>query len=88
MIRIALLPGDGVGPEVLPFARRALEIAGAAHGAEYAFEDLPWGADRYLDTGETLPEGELRRLRAEADAVLAAIRDSMDENSGGEEDDG
>ena len=61
MIRVALLPGDGVGPEVLPVARRALEIAGAAHRVEYAFEELPWGADRYLSTGETLPDGELRR---------------------------
>jgi 3-isopropylmalate dehydrogenase len=70
VIRVALLPGDGVGPEVLPFARRALEIAGAAHGVEYGFEELPWGADRYLATGETLPDGELRRLRGEADAIL------------------
>ena len=70
MIRVALLPGDGVGPEVLPVARRALETAGAAHGVEYAFEDLPWGADRYLATGETLPDGELRRLRGAADAIL------------------
>ncbi|HET6638074.1 MAG TPA: isocitrate/isopropylmalate dehydrogenase family protein [Gemmatimonadota bacterium] len=70
MTRVALLPGDGVGPEVLPVARRALEIAGAAHGVTFTFEDLPWGADRYLGTGETLPDGELRRLRGDADAIL------------------
>ncbi|HUF89377.1 MAG TPA: isocitrate/isopropylmalate dehydrogenase family protein [Gemmatimonadota bacterium] len=64
------MPGDGVGPEVLPVARRALEVAGRAHGVEYAFESLPWGAERYLASGETLPDGELRRLRNEFDAIL------------------
>jgi 3-isopropylmalate dehydrogenase len=68
--RVALLAGDGVGPEVLPVARRALEIAGAAYGVSYSFEELPWGADRYLATGESLPDGELRRLRGETDAIL------------------
>jgi 3-isopropylmalate dehydrogenase len=68
--RVALIPGDGVGPEVVPVARRALETAGALHGVEYAFEELPWGADRYLATGDTLPDGELKRLRTGFDAIL------------------
>ena len=70
MIRVALIPGDGVGPEVVPVARRALEIAGERDGVRYAFEELPWGADRFLKTGETLPDGELKRLRSEFDAIL------------------
>jgi 3-isopropylmalate dehydrogenase len=70
VIRVALIPGDGVGPEVLPVARRALEIAGAAHGVEYSFEELPWGADHYLATGETLPGDEVKRLKGEFDAIL------------------
>jgi 3-isopropylmalate dehydrogenase len=70
VIRVALIPGDGVGPEVLPIARRALEVAGSLHGVEFTFEELPWGADRYLATGDTLPDGELKRLRTGFDAIL------------------
>ncbi|HET9334246.1 MAG TPA: isocitrate/isopropylmalate dehydrogenase family protein [Gemmatimonadota bacterium] len=70
MIRVALIPGDGVGPEVLPVARRALEAAGAGAGVEYSFEELPWGADHFLATGETLPPEAEKRLKSEFDAIL------------------
>jgi 3-isopropylmalate dehydrogenase len=70
VIRVALIPGDGVGPEVLPIARRALEAAGALHGVAFSFEELPWGADRYLATGDTLPDSERKRLRTGFDAIL------------------
>ncbi|MGH7359186.1 MAG: isocitrate/isopropylmalate family dehydrogenase, partial [Candidatus Rokuibacteriota bacterium] len=70
MTRVALIPGDGVGPEVIEVARRALEVAGGAVGVAYQFEELPWGADHYLATGETLPEGAPNRLRAGYDAIL------------------
>jgi 3-isopropylmalate dehydrogenase len=68
--RVAVIPGDGVGPEVIAVARRALEIAGRAAGVGYEFEEFPWGADHYLATGETLPDGAPERLRADYDAIL------------------
>lgn len=70
MTRVAVIPGDGVGPEVTAVARRALEIAGRQAGVGYEFVELPWGADHYLATGETLPEGAPDRLRSEFDAIL------------------
>ena len=70
MTRVAVIPGDGVGPEVIGVARRALEIAGRATRVGFEFEEFPWGADHYLATGETLPEGAPDRLRAGYDAIL------------------
>lgn len=70
MTRVAVIGGDGVGPDVVRVARAALEIAGRRHGVEYAFEELPYGAEHFLKTGETLPEEALARLRDEFDAIL------------------
>jgi 3-isopropylmalate dehydrogenase len=70
LTRVALLGGDGIGPDVIAVARRALEIAGSRHGVEYDFEELPYGAEHYLATGETLPEAAFARLRDEFDAIL------------------
>jgi 3-isopropylmalate dehydrogenase len=70
LTRVAVIGGDGVGPDVVRVARAALEIAGRRHGVEYAFEELPYGAEHFLKTGETLPEEALARLRDEFDAIL------------------
>ncbi|MGK0715477.1 3-isopropylmalate dehydrogenase [Leucobacter sp. W1153] len=68
-IRLAVIPGDGIGPEVIEQANRVLDAVAA--GGEISFDrtffDL--GADRYLRTGDTLPEDEQARL-AEHDAIL------------------
>ncbi|HUP19771.1 MAG TPA: isocitrate/isopropylmalate dehydrogenase family protein [Gemmatimonadota bacterium] len=68
--RVAVIGGDGVGPEVTGVAMRALEAAGRGAGVEYAFERLPYGADHYLATGETLPDSAFDRLQSEFDAIL------------------
>ena len=70
MIRIAAVPGDGVGPEVVREALRTLEAAADTGLAEAEVEELPHSADHYLATGETLGEATLVRLRDEFDAVL------------------
>jgi len=70
VIRIALIPGDGVGPVVVAQARRVLEAAAAAGLVQVAFEEFPHGADHFLATGETLGEAALTRLRDEFDAIL------------------
>jgi 3-isopropylmalate dehydrogenase len=82
MTRVALIGGDGVGPEVVDVARRALEVAGERAGIEYAFESFPFGADHYLETGETLPDDAFRRLKSDFDAVLlGAVGDPRVEDS-------
>jgi len=70
MIRVGLLPGDGIGPEVVAEARRVLEAVAAAGLAELSFREFPHGADHWLATGETLGEEAFAALRDETDAIL------------------
>ena len=70
VIRIALLPGDGIGPEVVREARRVLEAAQTAGLIRVEFEEFPHGADHYLATGETLGEETFARLRDDFPAIL------------------
>jgi 3-isopropylmalate dehydrogenase len=70
MPRIALIPGDGIGTEVLAEARRVLEVCAAASGTDYELVDWDLGADRYLRDGVTITDDEFRSLSEEHDAVL------------------
>jgi 3-isopropylmalate dehydrogenase len=70
VIRVALIPGDGIGPEVLREACRVLEAVAAAGLLSVEFEGFPHGADHYLATGETLGEDTFARLRDDFDAIL------------------
>jgi 3-isopropylmalate dehydrogenase len=65
--RIAVVPGDGIGKEVIPAALTVL----AATGAALDFTQLDWGADRYLADGTTVPPGAFEMLQRDYDAVLA-----------------
>ncbi len=69
-MKIALLPGDGIGPEVVREARRVLARASEVFGLGIETETLDLGAERYLRTGETLPDAAFERLRDEFDAIL------------------
>lgn len=69
-LKVAVIGGDGIGPEVVEAAIPAIERAARHSGAEIAWEHLPYGADHYLTTGETLPEQAFRHLRDEVDAIL------------------
>jgi 3-isopropylmalate dehydrogenase len=70
--RLAVIPGDGIGPEVTAEALKVLEQAGqSVAGAEAKFEPTRYdlGAERYLATGEVLPDSVLAEIR-EHDAIL------------------
>ena len=69
--RIAVIGGDGIGPEVTREAVRVLESLRATHGVELELQDFDWGADKFLRDGVTLPEGALLMLTEEFDAILA-----------------
>jgi 3-isopropylmalate dehydrogenase len=69
-LRVAVIAGDGIGPEVTAEAERVLEAAAALSGRPLELTRFPWGADHYLRTGETLPAGALQSLPAEFDAIL------------------
>jgi 3-isopropylmalate dehydrogenase len=68
--RIAVLPGDGIGKDVTAEAVKVLGAAAEAFGLPLVLEQLPWDADRYLATGETLPAGALEDFRDNWSAVF------------------
>ncbi len=70
MIRIALIPGDGIGPEVVGEGRRVIDAAVEAGLVEVEMEEFPHGADHFLATGETLGDETFERLRDDFDAIL------------------
>ena len=67
--RIAVLGGDGIGPEVTREAMKVVQVAAERFSLSLELVDLPWNADHYLETGETLPEGALEDLRDNYSAV-------------------
>lgn len=71
MKRIAVIPGDGIGPEVITEAVRTLESVQHLFNFEISFTWLDWGAEKYLATGITLPGDALEMFRREYDAILA-----------------
>ncbi len=68
--RIAVIPGDGVGVEVIAAAVRVLSAAAEAAGAQISYTNFDWGADKYLREGISLPADGLRLLRENYDAIL------------------
>src|SRR5579875_3393852 len=70
MKRIAVIPGDGVGPEVVRESVNVLAyIAEQDPSISFAFDYFPWGTDHYLRTGEMMPQDGLDALRHH-DAIL------------------
>ena len=59
--RIALVPGDGIGKEVVPAGRQVLEALAAADNTfAFEFESFAWGGDYYREHGEMMPAAALK----------------------------
>ncbi|MCH7617435.1 MAG: 3-isopropylmalate dehydrogenase [Chloroflexi bacterium] len=71
--KIAVLPGDGTGPEVVREGLKALEAAAAKTGFRYDLEHYDLGGERYLKTGDILPDSILEELRGFDAIFLGAI---------------
>jgi tartrate dehydrogenase/decarboxylase / D-malate dehydrogenase len=69
--RVALLPGDGVGPEVIAEARRALD----ALGLPLEWTELPWGSAYWHEHGRMMPADALEILRAHDAVLMGAVGD-------------
>jgi 3-isopropylmalate dehydrogenase len=69
--RIVLLPGDGIGPEIMAVARQLLDAVSARHGFSLEYDERPMGGAAIDACGEPLPADTLEACRA-ADAVLLA----------------
>ena len=69
-MRIAVIAGDGIGKEVTAEAVKVIEAVGQAFGRTFAIEQLPWGADYFLETGITIPANGYAMLRDQFDAIF------------------
>ena len=69
--RIALIPGDGIGKEVIPAAVKVLQAA--ADGFTFSFRPFEWGCEYYLRTGRMMPEDGLETLKRHDAIFLGAI---------------
>ena len=68
--RIAVIPGDGIGKEVIPEAVKVVQAAVAHAGTKLEITNLDWGADRFLRDGTTLPADAPEMFRRDFDAIL------------------
>lgn len=73
VIRLALIPGDGIGPEVVAEAEKVLDAVTA--GSDVSFEKTRFslGAARYLETGDTLTDGDLAAIAGHDAILLGAV---------------
>ncbi|MFE2443868.1 tartrate dehydrogenase [Streptomyces sp. NPDC059426] len=71
--RIALIPGDGIGNEVIPAARRVLDAVATRHGLGFSYETFDWSCERYVNEGAMMPDDGLERLRGHDAILLGAV---------------
>jgi 3-isopropylmalate dehydrogenase len=74
-LRLALVPGDGIGPEVVAEGVRVLDAVTGAAGVKLETTEYDLGARRWHATGETLPDGVLAELRGHDAILLGAVGD-------------
>jgi 3-isopropylmalate dehydrogenase len=68
-VRIAIIPGDGIGREVTAEAVKVLRAVGGRFGRQFEIEQLPWSADYFLESGVTIPANGYDLLR-QVDAIF------------------
>jgi tartrate dehydrogenase/decarboxylase / D-malate dehydrogenase len=70
---IAVIPGDGVGQEVVPAARRVLDAAGRKFGFTISYLEFDWGSEYFFQHGRMMPADALERLRPHDAILLGAV---------------
>ena len=73
--RVAVIPGDGIGREVVPAAIATLDAAAQRFGFRLDWEQFPWGSDHYFAHGRMMPEDALDRLRPFDAIFFGAVGD-------------
>ncbi len=73
--KIGVIPGDGVGPEVVAEGLKVLEHISRQYGFTYELTHYPYSAQHYLDTGETMPESILEEYKTLDAIYLGALGD-------------
>jgi len=73
IIKIALIPGDGIGKEVMPEGVRVLEAAASKYGLNLEWTEFAWSCETYLETGQMMPEDGIDQLRPFDAVYLGAV---------------
>ena len=71
--KIAVIPGDGIGREVVPEGIRVLEAAGRRYGIDFSWIHFDWSCETYLNTGRMMPADGLEQLRSFDGIFLGAV---------------
>ena len=72
-IKIAVIPGDGIGKEVIPEGIDALEAAGSKQGVKFEWTEFDWSCETYHKTGRMMPEDGIEQLRHFDAIYLGAV---------------
>ena len=72
-IKIAVIPGDGIGKEVIPEGIDALEAAGSRQGVQFEWTEFDWSCETYHKTGRMMPEDGIDQLRQFDAIYLGAV---------------
>ena len=72
-INIAVIPGDGIGKEVIPEGIEALEATGRRQGVEFKWTEFDWSCETYHKTGRMMPEDGIEQLRQFDAIYLGAV---------------
>lgn len=75
MQKIGVIPGDGIGPEVISEARKVLDAVSEKRSLDLEFEEFPLGAGHFLKTGEVLSDETIQRLSRKDAILLGAMGD-------------
>lgn len=71
--RIAVIPGDGIGKEVMPEGLRVLEAAGRKFGIQFKFDEYDWSCDYYAKHGKMMPDDGLQQLEKHDAVYFGAV---------------
>jgi len=71
--KIAVIPGDGIGPEVVPEGIRVLEAVGRRFDIDFTWDTFAWNCENFTRTGRMMPEDGIEQLRAYDAIYLGAV---------------
>ena len=71
--RIAVIPGDGIGKEVVPEGIKVLDSLGGRFGVEFEWDHFPWSCETYAQTGKMMPDDGLDQIRDHDAIFLGAV---------------
>ncbi len=71
--KIAVIPGDGIGNEVVPEGVRALEAAGRRFDIEFQWSEFSWSCETYMKTGHMMPDDGIEQLKSHTAIYLGAV---------------